>query len=355
MSSAAKRAFLHTCKWLGLFHLASFVYRNRLQILCYHGFRLVDENRFRSSLFMDGRAFAERLAWLRRHGFRVLSLEEGLRRLKDRKLQRKSVVITVDDGFYGFLDVAVPLLREFAYPCTVYVTSYYVLHQNPIFRLAIQYAFWKSSRDSLSVGDLIPQLPGRHAVQGPSAQESMWQVIDYAERELSEPQRVELARQILARLNVDYQYIRDRRFLGLLNADEIKRLVALGFDVQLHTHRHRLPSERGEVEREILDNRQVLEPLVGKDLRHLCYPSGIWNQEQWRPLTALGIQSATTCEPGLNGQDTPLFALRRFLDREDFSLIEFEAELYGLKELLRSVKGRSGISSANRVEAPDAR
>jgi len=35
-----------------------------------------------------------------------------------------------------------------------------------------------------------------------------------------------------------------------------------------------------------------------------------------------------------------MLALRRFLDREDISAIEFEAEMYGCKELLRGIKGK---------------
>jgi len=53
------------------------------------------------------------------------------------------------------------------------------------------------------------------------------------------------------------------------------------------------------------------------------------------------VESAVTCDTGLNYADTPRLALKRFLDCQHVSEIEFEAELSGLKEIMR--KARSVI------------
>jgi hypothetical protein len=88
-----------------------------------------------------------------------------------------------------------------------------------------------------------------------------------------------------------------------------------------------------------------LEPVVGRRLRHLCYPSGIWSEEQWQTLQSLDIRSATTCDRGFNSRSTPLLALKRFLDSEHLSQVEFEAELSGftptLRRLLRPGGGKA--------------
>jgi hypothetical protein len=52
------------------------------------------------------------------------------------------------------------------------------------------------------------------------------------------------------------------------------------------------------------------------------------------------VESATTCEPGLNTAETPLLGLYRILDQDDLSQIEFEAELFGFSELIRIVTGK---------------
>src|SRR6516165_4318910 len=109
--------------------------------------------------------------------------------------------------------------------------------------------------------------------------------------------------------------------------------------------------DREKVEWEIAKNRAVLERLVSRPLEHFCYPSGAYalpdgrllfaselNQGEW--LAALGVKSATTIEPGLNYLDTPRFALRRLMDGHPVSDIEFEAEMTGFMEIIRSLRER---------------
>ena len=120
---------------------------------------------------------------------------------------------------------------------------------------------------------------------------------------------------------------------------EVTQLATAGFDIQLHTHRHRLSMDnRDEVAREIQDNRQRLQSWVGAEARHFCYPSGKHVQRHGEWLRELAVDSATTCEPGLNDRSTDPYRLRRFLDSEAFSVIEFEAELSGLGSVLRGLK-----------------
>jgi hypothetical protein len=119
---------------------------------------------------------------------------------------------------------------------------------------------------------------------------------------------------------------------------QIRSLLGQGIDIQLHTHRHRLPLEQEGTVREIQENRGVLEPLVGKRLNHFCYPSGIWSEKHWPGLAETGVKSATTCDAGLNSHRNAPLALKRFLDSEDILGIEFEAEIYGFAEIVRRVK-----------------
>jgi len=156
------------------------------------------------------------------------------------------------------------------------------------------------------------------------------------------------------RLGVPYDEIVGGRVFSIMTADEIREAVRAGIDIQLHAHRHRLPDDPEAARREIRENRAVLEPLVAQPppagnvaqappagsvalLRHFCYPSGVWNAGHFAALRDVGILSATTCEAGLNYAHTPPLALRRFLDGEQVSDIEFEAELSGFSELLRRV------------------
>ena len=340
MKHATKLAFLTAAKWLGLFHLSRYLYRDALIILCYHGFAYEDEHRFRPSLFMTAGKLERRLAWLTKNGFCVLGLEESVERLYKSALPAKSVAITIDDGFRSVGELAAPVFQRYNMPTTLYVTSYYVQKETPIFRLIMQFMNWKTDQKPECLQVIVNELPEEAQARIDSNREPIWQLIDYGERYLTEEQRVALSKKVAQQLQVDYAHIRETGMMSLLTEREILALAGMGIDVQLHTHRHTLPDGRDEAEREIRDNRAVLEPLLSHPLKHFCYPSGVWNRGHWSILKELGIRTAVTCDPGLNDRSAPPLGLRRLLDNEDMAQIEFEAELCGFKELIRDARAR---------------
>ena len=331
-----------TLNRIGLSSVCSSLTAGRLQILCYHGFSFDDEHLFRGKLFMNPARFEQRLDWLRKNKYAILNLSDAIERLSAGKIQRREIVITIDDGFHSVFALAAPLLQSYGVSATVYVTSYYVTHPNPIFRLAIQYMAWKSSQDTVDLSGLVPNLSGVVSLRGPGAAASLEAFYESAETQCTEDERVSVARAFGRRLGVDYDELLRSRRLNLMSGDEIKTLASQGFDIQLHTHRHRLPVATSEIWREIVDNRAALAPLTEGRLEHLCYPSGVWDAAQWPTLSAMGIQTATTCIPGFNTRSTPALGLRRFLDGQDISIDEFAAEMLGVKDLLRRAIRRGG-------------
>jgi hypothetical protein len=89
---------------------------------------------------------------------------------------------------------------------------------------------------------------------------------------------------------------------------------------------------------EIRKNRTAITHLTGVEPTHFCYPSGEHSPLHPEWLARLGVVSATTCDLGLNGSDNSLLLLKRYLDSEYTSDIEFEAEITGVRELLRRMR-----------------
>ena len=333
-----KRAVLYPAKWLGLFRLARRITRRKLRILGYHGFASADEAEFRPGLFIRPETFRRRLAHLARSGAPVLPLGEALQMLGEDRLPDRAVVITVDDGFYGFYRNALEMLRGHGFPATVYVTSYYCRHPGPVFRLAVQYMFWKAGRPVELDGLGVEGLPSGRLRRRDEIHRAMWTLIRHGEAGCDEPGRRQLAEALGQCLEVDYDQLRRRRLLDLMTPGELRDLGAAGIDVQLHTHRHQLPEDQAGAEREIAENRSFLVGLLGRPAEHFCYPGGVWSPDWWPWLEAAGVASAVTCDPGLCEASTPRLALRRFLDGENISQIEFEAEVAGFLELLRAAR-----------------
>jgi peptidoglycan/xylan/chitin deacetylase (PgdA/CDA1 family) len=334
-------------KRLGLFAVARRITASRLRILCYHGLSIDDEHLYSPGLFMQTETVRSRFEILLKGRYPVLPLDQACKDLRAGKLPSCAVVITYDDGFYGNFVHGASLHAELALPATIYVTTYYVVKQTPIFRHAVRYMFYKTQAAEVNL-DGLPGADGEvlELKDKKRTEEMQWRFIRYAETSLDEPQRVVLARELGKRLAIDYDELARSRRLSLMTPDEIRALARLGWDIQLHTHRHRFPSAQDEVRREIGDNRAVLEPIVGQPCQHLCYPSGVYAIEQFSWLEACGIISATTCDSGLNDRGTPIYGLRRFLDSEKVTPIEFEAEISGFAELLRLA--RSFLSPRDR-------
>ena len=275
---------------------------------------------------------------LRKAGVQVISLREGIDQLYSGALRHNSVVITIDDGFFSTYLTAAPVLSSHSFPATVYVTTYYALKETPIYRLFVQYAFWRTKATGLRQSDVVRDLGGDIDLTDRAARDrSMWALIKHGEARGTDEQEA-IAARLGTALGVDYFAVRESRSLSLMTYAEILGLRRFGIDVQLHTHRHRLPSNRERVLAEIETNRAELARMAPGPLVHLCYPSGEWSPALWPWLKEAAVATATTCDPGLNDSSTNPFALRRFLDGEDVSAIEFEAGICGFSDWLQALK-----------------
>ena len=338
------RLFLHLAKALGLFRLAQRWTRGDLRILCYHGFALADEDRFRAPLFVSRDLFDRRMRYLRDSGCHVLPLTEALERLKQGTLRPNSVTITIDDGFYSVHAVAHDVLRKYAFPSTLYLTSYYFEKATPIFRLAIDYMCWKSPRRTADLSGLgVAALADARALELTPANRK-WasaQIYAHGAIHLDEEGRVSLSRRVAERLGVDYEEIARSRILSLVSPGEARELEDSGMAIELHTHRHHLPDFPPAALAELEANRAAVEPVIGRRMEHFCYPSGHWSEEHHAVLELNGVKSATTCAPGLARRTSNPLALPRIYDDTRVSQIEFEAEVSGFVEVMRRVRGKA--------------
>ncbi len=336
MVRTARRRLLAALRRFGGFDLVrdSDWRRRRLVILCYHGVSLADEHEWNNQLYVSPDALRQRFETLKRHRYNVLPLREALERLRAGTLPPRSAALTFDDGAYDFHERAFPLLREYGYPATVYLTTYYCQHQWPVFDTGCAYVLWKSGRATADVGRLVPGVSRLPLDTDADRRRSALAIRESATRSgLSGQEKDDLLRRISKRIGVDYDEVFFRRLLFLMTPAEVREVAAAAVDVQLHTHRHRTPDDPRAFRSEIDDNRCAIEQIVGPGERDaFCYPSGIYDSAFFEWLAASGVRTATTCDAGLAHAHSNMLLLPRLVDTMNISPLEFEARLAGVTE-----------------------
>lgn len=324
---------MKTLRSVGLYSVAahSARRRNRLLILCYHGISLSDEDKWLGFLFISPERFRQRLACLRDAKANVLPLEEGLSRLQNGSLPERSVVITFDDGFYDFKHHAVPILSEFGFPCTLYLTTYYSGLPFPIINLAFDYLMLKCGRETVDVpeaGGGSRSMPLKTWIDRQNAK--LAYLAYFNAMGLDTVAKNEFARSLAGQFGIDYEAVLKSRYGQVMTPDEAAQVARAGIDIQLHTHRHRTPMDRDLFLRELRDNQIRIREISGKTPHHFCYPSG-HNDDAFLPwLREFGVRSATTCDRGFAQSSSDPLLLPRVLDDSNMDLVEFEGLVSGL-------------------------
>ena len=318
--------------------------RNRLLVLCYHGVSLSDEHEWNPGLYVSQEHLERRLVLLRQHECTVLPLATAIERLYRRDLPERAVVLTFDDGYYDFQERAWPLLRKYGFPATVYLTTGRVDHNLPNVNLLISYALW-AARDTMLDGRGLIGLQEHYSLATDTERTRVLeQIVDAMQTSRSaEETRDHVAMQIVERLGLDYRALLARRILTLMRQEEVAALSRQGVDFQLHTHFHRTPDDASEFAQDVLRNRARIEAMTGVTPRHFCYPSGNYLARYIPALADLGVESATTCDPGIASPASNPLLLPRFIDTAPISEIVFESWVTGIAACLPRRTRRGGF------------
>lgn len=129
------------------------IYTNGIQevpILCYHRFG----NGCNSPLCVSAQLFDHQMRYLHNNGYRVITPEQLMAFLEyQAPLPKKSVMITIDDGYRSVYEIAYPILKKYGYSATLFVYTNYV-------GVSSKAITWKQLRELKSNGFTI----GSHTI-----------------------------------------------------------------------------------------------------------------------------------------------------------------------------------------------
>lgn len=198
--------------------------------------------------------------------FNVLPLADALAMLDTGRLPPRAVCITFDDGYRSVYDLALPVLKEFGLPATVFVTSGHVGSGN----------MWNDR-----IMDALQSLPprdldlsaaglGRFSLRTPAEREASLRDLTEASKYLPPAARDALVRRLEAMAGC-----RGGQDL-MLSAEMVVALDRNGVEIGAHTVTHPILTSLDDdsARREIAGGKRQLEALTGRPVRLFAYPNG---------------------------------------------------------------------------------
>jgi peptidoglycan/xylan/chitin deacetylase (PgdA/CDA1 family) len=239
------------------------------------------------------------LAHLRSEEIDLVTIEEVHQRLIERNFSRRFACFTLDDGYRDNRDFALPVMREFDAPFTVYVTSDFAEGSGRLWWIALEMAVARATTIEVEIGGVAVRLDA----STPAAKQATFDRLHDWLRGL--PGEHDVAREIAAlcaRHGVDETAVcRDL----CLSWEELKPfagdpLVTIGAHTITHCN---LAKQREAVaSHEIATSRERIENQLQRPVLHLAYPYGdkvAAGAREFALARATGYKTAVTTRPGM--------------------------------------------------------
>lgn len=239
------------------------------------------------------------LEHLRSHDIDVISMDEVHERLLQGRFARRFAAFTFDDGYRDNRDFALPVLREFDAPATIYVASDFAEGTGLLWWTALEAVIAKAEQIDVQMGGSAVSFD----TSTPAAKQAAFDRLHDWLRML--PGEHDLQREIAslcARHDVDAAAL----CRGLcLSWDELRPLsddplVTIGAHSITHCN---LAKQREEIAaQEINVSRERIEHVLQRPVLHLAYPYGDRHAAGDREFTlarAGGFKTAVTTRPGM--------------------------------------------------------
>jgi peptidoglycan/xylan/chitin deacetylase (PgdA/CDA1 family) len=239
------------------------------------------------------------LEHLRAHDVELITLDAMHQRLVDANFSRRFACFTFDDGYRDNRDFALPVLRAFDAPFTVYVASDFAQHEGRLWWVALERVIAAASSVEVRIGGAPSRLDTTTA---PAKQAAYQRVHDWL-RGLpgAHDVRREVA-SLCARHGIDEAAIAPELCLSW---DELKPfasdpLVEIGAHTISHCNLAKQPTETAAYE--LTESRSRIENVLQRRVRHLAYPYGDRIAAAAREFAlagAAGYKTAVTTRPGM--------------------------------------------------------
>ncbi|HEX8784948.1 MAG TPA: polysaccharide deacetylase family protein [Telluria sp.] len=238
--------------------------------------------------------------------FHVMPLHEALDALAHGRMPPRAVCITFDDGYRSTHDLALPVLREFGFPATVFITTGYI-DAGSMWNDRILESLRALDAEQLDLSD---------------AGLGSYAVSTLAERREAVALLTERAKYLAPNLRHELVERLDRltgaKDTGpMLTSDMIRNLIKHGVEIGAHTISHPILSKLSDESArfEIAESKSQLEAITGRPVRYFAYPNGKegldFDARHMAMAREAGFDAAFTTAIGAASSGDDRFALPR--------------------------------------------
>jgi peptidoglycan/xylan/chitin deacetylase (PgdA/CDA1 family) len=245
------------------------------------------------------------LAHLRSRGIDIVTMDEVHARLIEGKFSRRFACFSFDDGYRDNRDFALPVMREFDAPFTLYVASDFAEGIGRLWWIALERVIARASSIDVTIGDVSSRLQ----TGTPVAKQAAFDRLHDWLRSLPGDHDIQReVRGLCARHGVDEAAI-CREFC--MSWDELKRFAQDGLvGIGAHSITHcNLAREREEIAAgEMANSRTRIEDTLQRPVLHFAYPYG--GAREFALARAAGFNTAVTTRPGMVFLKAPAISRR---------------------------------------------
>lgn len=292
----------------------------KFTILCYHrigagGIPLFSE--------LPPEVFQAQMRFLRRY-YRVVSLDELSEEMEKPTRNGHAVAVTFDDGYRDLYTRALPILKKYQIPATVFLPVVCIETGQVPWYDRIFLTLKVFSDDHL---ELTLDRPRRFQLFSLQARlQAAAEIIQYL-RTLRDLDRKAHCERLEQQVNLPSEELRDR----MLTWDQVRAMGKAGITFGSHTMTHPVVSRLTEeqLESELGQSKKLLEQRIAASAPHFAFPFGQLadcGKAALPVLVRCGYRSAATTVEGTNVPGNNLYALRRtqVVDERSVSMFAFK-------------------------------
>jgi peptidoglycan/xylan/chitin deacetylase (PgdA/CDA1 family) len=238
------------------------------------------------------------LSHLKSRDIDIVTMDEVHDRLRGRKFERRFAAFTFDDGYRDNRDHALPVMREFAAPFAVFVTSDFAEGSGRPWWVALERVVAKASSIEAAIGGSAVRLDASTA----SAKQAAFDRLHDWMRGLQQHDLQRDMTALCAHHGVDQAAICGELCMSW---DELKSfaddpLVMIG--AHTITHCNLAQQSEGTAREELAIGRARIEEELQRPVLHLAYPYGdrcAAGMREFALAAAIGYKTAITTRPGM--------------------------------------------------------